>query len=184
MSKAELAIAVVVPAGPRDDVVDTVASVVHFTSQPRRIVVVDDTATAGAVGRALSQLSPDVEVLPAPPRSGGGYGGLWCKIAQGYKHVIETFPFDVLLRLDADAMMLGPGLAKVAYQFFEVHPDVGMLGSYRVGADGGARDWSPAAKVLRAECGMRGADRPVMRATLRRLRSLARSYGYQDGEHP
>ena len=58
------ALAEVIPAGPAHDVADTVASVVHFTSAPRCILVVDDTG--GDVHEALEALSDDVHVIRAP----------------------------------------------------------------------------------------------------------------------
>lgn len=175
--------AVVVPAGPNDDVVDTVSSVLHYTAAPRHVVVVDDTGDQGQARAVLEALSPDVTVIPAPAGAPGGLGGLWVKIAAGYQHVLATRPFDVVLRLDADALMIGPGLGALAKAVFDADPRVGMLGAYRTGPDGGERDWSPAARLLARECSWRGLDRPSMRRTLRRLRDQATARGYLSGEH-
>lgn len=184
LSGPPVALAVVIPAGPSDDVVDTVRSVLHYTSSPRTVAVVDDTGTGGRTRADLERLSPDVKVVPAPAGAPGGYGGLWVKIAAGYKYVARTCDFAVLLRLDADALMIGAGLAAAAAGYFESHPGVGMLGSYRTGPDGRDRDWSPAARLLGRECGWRGLDRPLMRRTLRQLRANASNQGYIYGEHP
>jgi hypothetical protein len=175
------ALAVVIPAGPADDVFDTVTSVLHFTTEPRFVLIIDDTGHD--VQSALEALSPDVRVIPAPPGAPGAHGGLWAKLAAGYCYVLDHFSFDVLLRLDADALIIGKGIARVASERFALDNRVGMLGSYRVGPDGGTRSWSDAARVLDQECGMRGMRQPRMRELLRSLRSAAIKNGYIAGEH-
>lgn len=176
------ALAVVIPAGPADNVSDTVASVLHFTTSPRLIVVVDDTDQK--LQSSLEAQSSDIRVIPAPARAPGALGGLWVKLAAGYRCVLETFPFDVLLRLDADALVIGSDIAEAAMGRFKTDAHLGMLGSYRVGPDGTPRSWKDAADVLRSECGLRGLDRPRMRSVLRILRSAATENGYVSGEHP
>jgi hypothetical protein len=176
------ALAVIIPAGPADDVADTVASVVHFTSAPRFIVVVDDTGYG--IREPLEALSSDIHVIPAPPKAPGAHGGLWVKLAAGYRYVLDSFAFDVILRLDADALVIGSGIAESASERFARERGLGMLGSYRLGYDGGTRNWVPAARILDRECGLRGMDRPRMRRLLRVLRSTATDNGYIPGEHP
>lgn len=175
------ALAVVIPAGPRDDVADTLASVLHHTTAPRLVVVVDDTGRD--LGAVLEATSPDVRVVPAPPRAAGSHGGLWVKIAAGYRYALATFDFDVLLRLDADALVIGNGIAESVARRFNADPRLGLLGSYRRGPDGGTRDWSPAADALRSECSLRGIGRPRSRSILRGLVAQAETHGYVAGEH-
>jgi hypothetical protein len=97
---------------------------------------------------------------------------------------VERFAFDVLLRMDVDALLLRPGIEDAALARFAARPGVGMLGSYRVGPDGEARDFGPAAALLDAECGLRGLRRPRLRRELRRARRMAERRGYTAGEHP
>lgn len=175
------ALAVVVPAGPADDVHDTVESILHFTEAPRRIVVVDDSGHN--LARSLEAMSSDVFVLPAPAAPPGTLGTLWIKIAVAYRNLLSSFAFDVLLRLDTDALLIGPHIAKLACDRFAANERVGMLGSYRIGPDGAARSWADPAATLRRECGLRGMDRPAMRSVLRSLRTAALANGYVDGEH-
>jgi len=177
-----VSLAVVIPAGVADDVEDTIKSVLQFTHSPRRIVVVDDTGHPGRLA-ALSRSSPDIHVLPAPAHAAGVQGGLWVKVATAFSYVVRDFDFDVLLRLDADALLLGDGLAEAAVERLAQAPNVGLLGSYRYGTDGGVRDWSSAAKELATECGLRGLRKPSLRRLLRRMRALAYLNGYTPGEH-
>jgi len=179
----QVRLAVIVPAGPRDDVLDTLASVVRYTEPSRIILVVDDTGTLSGDSRIRS-LSTDIAVIPAP--SGlppGTQGGLWVKLAAGYRWILERYQPRIVLRLDADALLLGPGLEDAAEQAFARSPEVGLLGSYRIGADGQSRDFSWPARQLRAEAGIRGLLHPRRRAVLRHYLRLARGSGYVAGEH-
>jgi hypothetical protein len=183
-TRTRVRIAVVVPAGPRDDLADTVASVVHFTDPSRVILVIDDTGQpASELGR-VRDLSPDVVIIPArggvPP---GTFGGLWVKLATGYQWLLERYEPGLVLRLDADALLIGPGLEASAERAFAADPGLGLLGSYRLGPDDGQRDFSWAASQIRAAAGLRGLARPRCRAALRRYHQLARAQGYVDGEH-
>lgn len=177
----DVPLAVVIPGGPADDVRDTLDSVLHYTSPPRLVVVVDDTG--GHLQGPLEERSGDVRVIQAPPGAPGALGGLFAKLSAGFRHALDTFPFDVLLRLDADALVIGPGLAEAAKERFGADPGLGMLGSCRVRSDGCARSFEEAARVLGRECGWRGLDRPSMRAALRALRRAALEHGYVAGEH-
>ncbi len=176
-------IAVVIPAGPRDDILDTLASVVEYTEPSRIIVVIDDTGTLAEDPAPVRDLSEDIAVIAAPPRAPGAYGGLWVKLAAGYTWVLDRFRPRVILRMDADALMLGAGIEAAAERAFARDPGTGMLGSYRIGPDGGPRDFSPAARILRAEEGMRGLVHPRCRSRVRHYARLARRNGYIPGEH-
>jgi hypothetical protein len=183
--RRRLRTAVIVPAGPSDDVFDTVHSVVRYTDPSRVILVIDDRGELRAeqsVAR-LRELSPDIAVIPAPAARAGRCGGLWVKLSAGYRWTLDNFDPDLVMRLDADAVMLGPGLEDLAERSFASDQGLGLLGSYRVGTDGGLRDFSWVARQLRAETGSRGLAHSKMRALLRHYHRLARSNGYEDGEH-
>jgi hypothetical protein len=166
---------VVVPAGPRDDAADTLRSVFRYT-EPELVVVIDDTR-----GRGIGVSHPRLAVISPSATRAGPFGGLFVKLGAAFRYALEQADFDVLLRLDADALLLGPGIAEAAMARFERDPAVGALGCYRVGPDGRSRDWTPARKMIQAETGPRGVRRPSVR---RRLRSLRRAApGYVPGEH-
>jgi hypothetical protein len=171
------------PVGPNDDAADTVESLLAYLKPPRVIVVIDDTGGRGTDMTGLARRSPDVVVLPAPPDSAGDRGGLWVKVASGMRHVVRHCAFDLLLRFDADAVMLGAGLEEVVAQRFADLPER-MLGSYRLGPDGATRDWAPAAALLRRESGLFGLRNPAVRRLLRRLVAEASGRDYVPGEHP
>lgn len=172
---SQVRMVVVVPAGPRDDAADTLRSVLCYTDA-EQILVIDDTH-----GRGIGIDDPRIRVLTPPESPPGPLGGLWAKEAVAYQHAAENIEFDILLRLDTDALVLGPGVAAAAAEQFASDPALGALGAYRIGPDGGMRDWSPGKKMIKAELGLRGLRHP---ATRRRLRELvARCPGYILGEH-
>lgn len=166
---------VVIPAGARDDAADTLRSVLRYT-EPELVVVIDDTR-----GRGIGLSHPKVAVIPPQATRPGPFGGLFVKLGAAFRYAVEQADFDVLLRLDADALLLGPGIAEAAMARFARDPAVGALGSYRIGPDGRVRDWTPARKMIQAELGLQGLRRPRLR---RRLRALAETApGYVPGEH-
>jgi hypothetical protein len=184
-SRQRVRVAVIVPAGPKDDVLDTLASVVRYTDPSRVILVVDD-AGLGRTEEGLSRLkalSPDIAAIPAPAAPPGTFGGLWVKLSTGYRWILDRYDPGLVLRLDADALVIGPGLEAEAERMFASEPEAGLLGSYRVGPDNGVRDFSWAARRIRTETGPLGMRHPRMRQRLQNYRQLARRNGYVDGEH-
>ena len=112
-------IAIIIPAGPRDDVLDTLASVVRYTDRSRVILVVDDTSALVSDDAVIRNMSTDITIMPAPPGATGAYGGLWVKLAAGYSWLLANFKPRTILRLDADALMLGPGIEAAAERVFD-----------------------------------------------------------------
>jgi glycosyltransferase involved in cell wall biosynthesis len=180
--RARVRIAVIVPVGPRDNLLDTLASVVHYTDPSRVIIVIDDGSALTTASGHSRDLPEDIVVLQAPAGAPGSHGGLWVKLASGYRWVLGRYEPQVILRLDADALLIGHGLESLAERTFARNPQAGLLGSYKVGPDGGRRDFSWAARRLRTETGIRGLRYPQRRTHLRRYLSLARENGYTDGE--
>lgn len=166
-------LAVVVPAGPKDNFRDTLDSVFCYTN-PELVIVIDDTG-----GQGISFTVERATALEAVAH--GGLGGLQVNLATAFRYAVENVDFDVLLRLDTDALLLGPGLVEAAGREFAAKMHIGALGAYRFGPDGGSRDWTPARRVLQTETGPRGLRHPALRATLRRL--IAEAPGYTLGEH-
>jgi hypothetical protein len=166
---------VVVPAGPKDDAADTLRSVLCY-ADPELVLVIDDTH-----GRGIGLEDPRVVVFTPPDSPPGPFGGLSVKLAAAYRYVVEHAEFDVLLRLDTDALILGPGIAEAAAGRFARDPMVGALGAYRVGPDGRNRDWAPARKMVQAELGLRGMRHPAVRRRVRALVAAAPEYVH--GEH-
>ena len=176
-------IAVIIPAASRDDIFDTLESVVLYTDPARVILVIDDASKLSIDHPRIRELSSEIVVMHPPSARSGTSGGLWVKEAAAYRWILERFQPGILLRLDADALILRAGIEAAAEEFFASQPHVGLLGSYRIASDGGARDFSSAAHLLRLETGWLGLLHPRLRAGLLRQIRLARKYGYVDGEN-
>jgi len=182
--RSAVRVAIVMPVGPGERVSDTLESVRAYADPSRAVVLVDDTRDRIADEVAAARRAgDDIHVVPAPPGATGSRGGLWVKLAAGYRHACERLRFDLLLRMDVDALLIAPGVEDLALRRFAEQPSLGLLGSYRVGPDGGPRDFSPAARILRRETGPLGLRSPRRRATLRRILEEAERRGYAPGEH-
>jgi hypothetical protein len=171
--------------GPNDSeaAFDTLASALYYLDPSRIIVVIDDTGGAPGFGQRVSELSHDIVVLPSPPRSSGGLGGLWVKIAVGYQWLLQRYKPEIILRLDVDALIIGSGIEEHATREFDQDPKVGLLGSWRTDASGTPRDWSWVAWRLHSEAGLRGLRYPSRWQRLRQLLAVAKQHDYVDGEH-
>lgn len=169
---------VLIPCAPRDNVVDTVDSVRTFLPD-WRIIVLDD----GIPDVRGDGLPADVIALPPLNYQRNAYGGLWLKLCYGFKFILLNYPSDFILRLDADALLIGRGLDADIDRVF-TNPRVGAAGVYRVDPSGGLRDFSPPARAIAAETrGLRSWLRPLARSPLRALLTDAQRNGYEVGDH-
>jgi hypothetical protein len=178
-------VAIVMPVGPGDDdLLDTLDSVIQYTDPNRVIVVMDDISRSGRSLPDLTTISPDVVVFrPPADLPGDRFTGLWLKLAATYHWLLERYEPELVLRLDTDALLLGHGIEAVADRAFAADPKLGLLGSYRLGPDGGERDFAWLAHQLRVTAGFVGLAHPRRRSVIRRYWRLARANGYVDGEH-
>src|ERR1035438_2433134 len=84
-------IGVIIPASPRDDIVDTLASVLRYTDSSRIVVVVDDASSQSSKHAYLTDTSSDVVVIKAQRARAGTQGGLWVKAAPAYRWLLERY---------------------------------------------------------------------------------------------
>jgi hypothetical protein len=177
-------LAVVMPVGPGLDVdftSDTLDSVRHWCSPDTAVVVVDDSG-AEAAGARLLERHADLLVVRPPKSPSGVRGGLLLADGAGFRRALALRP-QVVLRLDSDAVVTGPAPEDDALAYFEAHPRVGLLGSYRISCTGVRRDFSWTARQLAAEALPAGWRDPRRALTLTRLLRRARRHGYEPGEH-
>lgn len=182
--KIKVRIAVIVPAGPADDIFDTVASILHYCGRSRVILVIDDRGLlASGEATRLRALSPDIMIIPAVSAPPGSFGGLWIKLCAANLWLLDRYEPGLILRMDADALMIGAGIEALAERALAENPEVGLLGAYRLGPDDSLRDFSPPAREIRRVVGIRGLLQPRRRSLVRSYWRLASENGYQDGEH-
>jgi len=132
-------ITAVMPVGPgtREDFLRDSVESIRFWTKDARIILVDDSGE-GLTRETAEQCSAEVVTTPG----NGPDGGLYLTLSAGYKAALEK-PFDLLLRLDTDAIVANRGFEEPGLQFFKEHPKIGCTGSYRYGYNGGVRSRRP-----------------------------------------
>ena len=182
--KEKVKLVVVIPIGTLsaknryEHMVDTIASVEHYTRNDCRIVLQDNSSPL-QLGKKLKGLFPNVDVVRAPINY-RMFGGLYKSLSLALLHIHASYDFQVLLKMDTDALMTGYGLEDAAAEFFGRNPQVGEIGNHVF--DGKGIEW-PRRRLIN-ETNMLGWLRDRQRcATLRYYLQLARTHGYQLGEH-
>ena len=120
-----------------DFVEDSLESVRHFVPDAR-FIVLDDSgrATGAAAARNF-----EATVIDTPLR--GKKGALYLTLSDGFLAALEE-PFDLLLRMDTDALVAGSRFVAAAHRLFSTNPNIGLAGMYRNQYDSSPCDWSPA----------------------------------------
>jgi len=184
----QITLAVVIPVGPAcelDYVGDTIESVRHYVTSSHVIIVLDDSGKA--MGIAIKERFNDVVILITPGNRGTA-AGLYMNISRGFSFAYENYAFDVLLRLDSDALVIGHNPEKDAIGYFHQNPDNGIIGSYKTDCNGDPRDFSWPRNQLKKELSLRALltnPRKRLRGWffLRKVFHQSRKHGYEAGEH-
>ncbi len=139
--RRDVAAVAVIPAGPGSlpALSDTIASLRASEGDALAVVVVDD-CTADVRERDVRELWPEVEVIRRS-RPSGGPPTLWRTLRLGLRHAVERYACELVVKLDTDALAVGPRLATVASERLRAASErPGMGGSLRVRADGAPED--------------------------------------------
>jgi hypothetical protein len=140
--RRELRAVYLMSAGPgsRSELGEAIESIEHFEGDGAKIVVVDD-ATPDVRARELRASFPRVTVLHRRIPSGGP-PGMFPLFASALRFARETYSFEVLVKMDTDALVTGPGLSARAAETIAADPSLGMLGTSVLRADGEPVDHS------------------------------------------
>lgn len=174
---------VLIPVGPGTSVEflqDTVDSIVVYGIPGHRILLADDS------GQGVCDRIKGVDVMSirdaADKTRRTVTSAFFGKVCQGIGHSVKNYDFEVLLRIDADALMVNSGSEHAAIDHFSKNPRVGQIGSYRMRCDGQARDFSWPANNMRNE--QRYSLIPKKRAlALSMKRLISEAKNYELGEH-
>jgi hypothetical protein len=187
------------PAGPGpaelDRIADTLESLHHFEPAVGRVIVVDDEPDAARdIVSVAGPLGGRTTVIPNPrDRSAHWWSeGVLVGIAAGLDEArTREPPVDWVLRMDTDALVIGP-FADAVDAEFRADPDLALVGSYLWEADGTPRDVSGPARPLRrlrAPISLWRQQRTVKTGLVglgRERRQIildAEANGYQLGQH-
>ena len=128
--KPSLDLVVALPLGPNtpiDFVLDTLASITCYIRRSRyKIIIADDTENP-MYQREIKHHFPDV-IFITNPRSLGLALGLYTSLCNAYCYALDHFDFPVLLRLDTDALIIGPDPELPIIEFFKNNPNVALAG--------------------------------------------------------
>ena len=182
---------VLIPAGPGtvfEYLNDTIDSVYHHTGvQNCKVVVLDDSRldTFASIGDRF----PSAVVIKTPDyheRSRSSTrGSLFGKQMYALKWLTERYGFDVLLRMDTDAIMIGDSPHEDVLAFLKRQPKVGMVGAFTRRGDGSDKRLAMISKgrELTQEVRLRlGFKNLALATTLRRLVWRAEAHGYCRGD--
>jgi hypothetical protein len=182
--KEAVKVVVVIPVGPLgsnyafQDIVDTISSVVHYASADRRIIALDNFSPLHLADR-LKATFPELLIIRMP-RNYGYFGGLYKAVSLGLLYAYSAFDFQVLVKMDTDALMINRGLEDDAIHFLENNANVGQLGTHLVDGEGVA--WPRQQLMKHTSVAGWLKDREQCNR-LRQLVVKAQSHGYALGEH-
>jgi hypothetical protein len=108
-------------------------------------------------------------------------GGLFGSLSLGFQEALQG-DFDVLVRLDTDALVTDGRFANEAGSYFKENPMVGSLGSYKYGYSGTLRSATQPRKRLLWEMSGGAFRNPRLAAHLASLTLRALKNGYRPGE--
>jgi len=172
---------VVMPVGPDDSGADTIESIFAYCTSSVIILAIDDSKDA-AIRTFLETVDPRVIRLPSAGFR-GIRGALFCSIADAYEYALQHYSFDVLLRIDTDALITGPRPEADAIATLLQDPSIGMLGSYRYSYEGKRRNFNIVAQGMFRETSLLGLSNSTRRKRLNGWIQSAKKYGYERGEH-
>jgi hypothetical protein len=179
---------VVIPVGPLGPklklhhVLDTVDSVFTHAGPSTQVIIMDDSGEDN-LGAQIQDAFPNITLLRTGKNQGYS-GGLYLSLSQAFLYAHQHFDFEVIMKLDTDALMVGDRPEEDAIQFFAEHPDVGEIGTYLIGANGEVSEFSWPREQLVKETSLIGWVQDRKRCkVLRELVTRAEANGYEQGEH-
>lgn len=183
MNISDYEVVVVIPVGPGNRVAfvaDTIASYCHYATRTYKIIILDDSKQG--LGAELKELFPQADLL-LTPRSRGGWAGLYINLSIAFQYALDHYQFKLLLKLDTDALIIGPGPEVQALVQFEANELAGIGGQYPHDYDG--KVWNnrwPRQRILNGTRSWKFFRRPLANLRLIKLHRSALKNGYLTGE--
>ncbi len=134
--------------GTLDDLCDALDSIAAWDAGAAAVVV--DDATVDVRAADVAARHPEAAVLRmrwptgGPPRQSPA-------VNRALRAALAHYDFDVLCKLDTDALVTGPGFTDAAARRFAQDPGLGMLGTVGLRADGVPEDYTYDAWLIRHE---------------------------------
>lgn len=181
--KAYFDIIIVIPIGPSSSVAfinDTIESYLFYTKSSYAFILVDDSQQG--ISSEVKKTYTDVTILLSD-KPMGGWAGLYINLALAFAYALEHYSFKALLKLDTDALIIGPEPEKEALAIFEQNEKAGIAGQYPNDYHGKPwdRGW-PRRRILNGTSTWKFIRRPKSNLALIPLYRLAKANGYRTGE--
>lgn len=190
--------AILVAVGPKPQEIERLRDLAESIAwhAPRAILVlVDDSPEPRDLARHLAlPASLRVAVLHhvrPEKREFWRSVGICSVIMTGMRWIQANTEVPFVVKLDTDSLVIAPYAQRV-FETFERHPKLGMVGAYRVEADGKPRDWSVHKGAIKAlvrrfhwrhpRGSLRDWNDPL-KGHVRAIFNAARRNGYRVGEH-
>ncbi len=184
--KQQFELVVVIPIGPDalpEFVTDNIHSIIHYTKSSFKIILADDSHKGtGSIVQQQFDGKLQIDIVPTPEPM-GRMCGLYVNLCLAYKYAIQHYHFDALLKLDTDALIIGPAPEREAIALFKAQPSVGMAGQYPRQYDGAPWDISfPQKEITKITTTKRFFRKPIAHWILLRRYRKALKHGYKTGE--
>lgn len=145
---------VLMPIGPTcqpEFIADSIESAFFYLDPSTKVVLVDDSMKE--TGKEIQGKFSNIDLISV---QGGVRGrpnhgllaGLYLTLSKGLKHAFDNYQFQVLLRMDTDALVIGPSPDDDAIAEFARDPKLGLIGSFRVDCRGNLRGYGPTIDTL------------------------------------
>ena len=187
--KQKFELIVVMAIGPNSKleyILDTLISFQFYTTCTYKIIIIDNSLKD--ISLEIKAVIPDIDILKINKIS-GTLGGLYINLALAFKHAIQNYHFDALMKTDDDALFIGESPEKEAIRLFKENPKIGIAGLHVRGLyplDFAGNAWDnnyPRKTLLVATCSWKILKRPVANFALRQLFLKAFYNGYDIGEY-
>ncbi len=169
-----------------DRIEDLLESIRYFNARDYLVVCVNDCKDEEAIRFIEERTSSDfVSFRPhsEPDWRRDTRGSLFCKKYHCIDYILGRYRFEYLVGVDTDALFTGPDLMDRVEAFFKrCDPKIGLIGSYKIRADGQKRArWKWALYMLYLAYGVRKMRRNPF--FWKEMVPAARRNGYKLGEH-
>lgn len=184
---------VIMPVGPQSKLEharDTAASFLHYFRLSDTVLLILDDTRSGKLREAIDsneriRIIDSQTLLTDYNKKRNTRGMLFLKQLLALQTLSEEFQWKCLLRLDDDALVIGPNPHLDAIRTFKAEPGVGMLGAYLRRGDG--QDKRPALRKQRRRIIKRLISGDIFRnpslfRTLAMLVFRAKRNGYKLGD--
>jgi hypothetical protein len=120
-----------------DYLTDSIEAIYHHCSDDIVVMVMDDSGRKKH-GETLREIFPELVVHPTEPRyqAKGLAGRHGYETIRIIKHAVDNYWFDIIMRIDTDALITGDRIEDDLIQLFNEKPTCGLLGRHTINVEG------------------------------------------------